>query len=75
MKASERSRRFREQDATERRMPSYLFAELRGWTIWLALLAGGCTIYALEKGGWEPWSLAGVLALGALLCWLLSESA
>lgn len=74
MKATERSRRFRNADQSERTMPLALLSELTAWTVWLGLLAAGFVIAALDSGQPEYWWVGGGFAVAALLCWIMSRS-
>ena len=75
MKASERARRFRQQDETERRSPWGLLYEVRVWTLWLAVIAIGSAVTALTTDNTpEAWWVAAGCALGSALCWMFERS-
>ena len=74
MKASERARRYRQQDETERRSPWGLLYETRSWTLYLAAMAIGCAVTALTNDIPEAWWFAGGCAVGSALCWMFERS-
>lgn len=75
MKATERAKRFRERDGSERRMPWALALFAQEWTVILGLAAVGSGIAAFAGAGGAFWGVAALCAVGAALGWLLPRSA
>ncbi|MHC4077773.1 MAG: hypothetical protein ACYST0_04925 [Planctomycetota bacterium] len=74
MRASERSRRYRQDDGHRRTMPAYLFFELHGWTLLLGVFALICAVYAIDNGDPTAGWIAGCCGLGAALTWMMARS-
>ena len=75
MTATERAKRFRERDGSERRMPWALTSVAHEGSAILGLAAVGLGVAAFAGAGGGYWVLAGVCAVGALLGWMFVRSA
>lgn len=75
MTATERAKRFRERDGSERRMPWLVSLFVQEWTVILGLAAVGCGVAAFAGAGGVYWWAAAACAVGAGLGWLLPRSA